>query len=108
MSDWWSRSMLNFGFLEKGLELVSPPHFVYDFLRKYYSFYAVLTDEVLFSDCLYFLRYVPVMPSVIWHIISEVLIFCHLFHEAWAITVKNEKRRGCRLITSLLLAKQWI
>ena len=26
--------MLNFDLLEKGLELVSPPHFVYDFSRK--------------------------------------------------------------------------
>ena len=26
--------MLNFDFLEKGLRIVSPPHFVYDFSRK--------------------------------------------------------------------------
>ena len=26
--------MLNFDFLEKGLGIVYPPHFVYDFLRK--------------------------------------------------------------------------
>ena len=26
--------MLNFDFLEKGLEIVFPPHFVYDFSRK--------------------------------------------------------------------------
>ena len=26
--------MLNFDFLEKGLGIVSPPHFVYDFSRK--------------------------------------------------------------------------
>ena len=30
----WSRDMLNFGFLEKGLGQVSPPHFLYDFSRK--------------------------------------------------------------------------
>ena len=29
--DYWSRDMLNFNFSEKGLWLVSPPHFVYDF-----------------------------------------------------------------------------
>ena len=29
-----SRDMLNFDFSEKGLGLVSPPHFVYDFSRK--------------------------------------------------------------------------
>ena len=32
--DHWSRDMLNFGFLEKGLGIVSPPHFVNDFSRN--------------------------------------------------------------------------
>ena len=32
--DYGSRDMLNFKFSEKGLELVPPPHFVYDFSRK--------------------------------------------------------------------------
>ena len=32
--NYWSRDMLNFEFFEKGLEIVSPPHFVYNFLRK--------------------------------------------------------------------------
>ena len=32
--DYWSRDMLNFNFSEKGLGLVSPPHFVYGFSRK--------------------------------------------------------------------------
>ena len=32
--DYWSRDMFNFNFSEKGLGLVSPPHFVYDFSRK--------------------------------------------------------------------------
>ena len=31
---YWSRDMLNFDFSEKGLGLVSPTHFVYDFSRK--------------------------------------------------------------------------
>ena len=29
--DYWSRDMLNFGFLEKSLGIVSSPHFVSDF-----------------------------------------------------------------------------
>ena len=32
--DCWFRDMFNFDFLEKGLEVVSQPHFVYDFSRK--------------------------------------------------------------------------
>ena len=53
--------MLNFNFLERGLGLASPPHFVYDFSRKMfltlYSIYILLTDQISFSDCLYFWRY---------------------------------------------------
>ena len=32
--DYWSRDMLYFDFLQKGLAIVSPPHFVYDLSRK--------------------------------------------------------------------------
>ena len=32
--DYWSRDMLNFSFLGKGLGKVSTPHFVYDFSTK--------------------------------------------------------------------------
>ena len=32
--DYWSGDILNFNFSEKGLGLVSPPHFVYYFSRK--------------------------------------------------------------------------
>ena len=32
--EYWSRDTLNFDFSEKGLGLVSPPHFVYDLSRK--------------------------------------------------------------------------
>ena len=32
--DYWSSGMLCFNFLEKGLGIVSPPYFVYDFSRK--------------------------------------------------------------------------
>ena len=31
---YWSRNMLNLEFLDKGLEMVSPLYFVYDFSRK--------------------------------------------------------------------------
>ena len=33
-TNYWSRDMLNFNFSEKGLWLVSPLHFVYDFSRR--------------------------------------------------------------------------
>ena len=50
--------MLDFNFSEKGLGLVSPPHFVYDFSKKKcFSSYILLTDQISLSDCLYFSRY---------------------------------------------------
>ena len=39
------------------MEIVSPLHFAYDFLRKFFSCYILLTDPISLSDCLYFLRY---------------------------------------------------
>ena len=37
-SDYWSDTdMFNFDFLEKGLGIVSPPHFVCDFSRKVFT-----------------------------------------------------------------------
>ena len=51
--------MLNIDFLEKGLELVSPTHFVYEVLRKMFLmlYSDVITDQISLLDCFYFLRY---------------------------------------------------
>ena len=47
--------MFNFNILDKGLGMVSPAHFVYDFSKKKCSCYIVLTDQihslVVFSLC---------------------------------------------------------
>ena len=40
--DYCSRYMINFDILEKGLEIVSPPHFMYDFARKmFFMLYSI-------------------------------------------------------------------
>ena len=50
--------MLNFGFLDKGLGIIFPAHFVYDFSKKKgSSCYVVSTDQISLSGFLYFLRY---------------------------------------------------
>ena len=56
-SDYWPRDILNFEFLEKGLGLVSPPHFVCDFSRKMFLMLHAINWPKSLSDCLYFLRY---------------------------------------------------
>ena len=48
--------MLNFDFLDKGLGIVSPAHFVYEFSTKMFLMY-LLSDQVSLPGCLYFLRY---------------------------------------------------
>ena len=45
--------MLNVDFLDKGLGIVSPAHFVYDFEQKCSLCYILLT----LPGCLYFVRY---------------------------------------------------
>ena len=61
--------MLNFNFSEKGLVLVSPPHFMYDFSRKMFlmlnstKFHLLLTYQISLSDCLYFSRYWAICVS---------------------------------------------
>ena len=52
--------MLNFSFSEKGLGLVSPPHFVYGFSRKCFSCYILLTNQIYLPDTLYFSRYLTI------------------------------------------------
>ena len=49
--------MLSFVFLDKGLEIISPAHFVYDFQQKCSSCYVLFTDQISLFGCLYFLRY---------------------------------------------------
>ena len=44
--DYWSREKFNIDFLEEGPGIVSPPHFVYDFSRKMFSYYILLTDQI--------------------------------------------------------------
>ena len=44
--------MLNFEFLEKGLGLVTPPYYIYDFLTKWFPCYILLTDQISLSDSL--------------------------------------------------------
>ena len=43
--DYWSRDILNFGFLEKSLGMSYPPHFVYDFQERCFSCYILLIGQ---------------------------------------------------------------
>ena len=49
--------MFNIDFLGKGLGIVSPPHFVYDFSKKMFLMLYLLSDQISLSDWLYFLKY---------------------------------------------------
>ena len=43
--------------IKKGLELVSLPHFLHDFFKKYFSCSILLTDRISLSVSLYFVIY---------------------------------------------------
>ena len=49
--------MLNFDFLDKGLGIVSPAHFVYDFSTKMFLMLNSINCQILFPGCLYYLGY---------------------------------------------------
>ena len=55
--DYWSRDMLNFDFWERGLGIVFPPHFVYDFLIKIFLKLYSVNRPISLAGCLYFLKF---------------------------------------------------
>ena len=65
--------MLKLDFLDKGLGIVSPAHFVYDFSTKMFLCYILLTDQLPLSGCLYFLRYwaICVLHSFVNQVVSS-------------------------------------
>ena len=76
--DYWFRDIFDFDFLEKGLGIVSPPHFVKE---KYFSCYILLTDQISLSDCLYFLRYwaICVLHLFVYCMCIRVYCMCIAF-----------------------------
>ena len=56
---YWSRDMLNFGFLDKGLGVVSPTHFVYDFSTKMFlMLYSINWPNFIVFSSWYIAQYV--------------------------------------------------
>ena len=82
--DCCSKDMINFDCLEKSLIIVSSPHFVYDFSRKCFSCYIVLTDQISLPDFLYFLKYwsVFVKTLVLELILVKTPVLEYLFDKA--------------------------
>ena len=57
--------MRNFDFLEKGLGMVSPPHFVYDFSRKMFPMLSSIKRPILIGLLLLLLEILDNMCTVI-------------------------------------------
>ena len=58
--------MCNFDFLEKDLDKASPPHVVhYCSKQNFLSCYVLITDQILLSDCFYFLRYWAICITIV-------------------------------------------
>ena len=75
---YWSRDMLNFDFLDKGLGIVSPAHFVYDFWTKMFLmlYYILLTTQISLPGFLYFLGYwaICVLQLFVIHVVTSWIL----------------------------------
>ena len=58
--------MLNFDFSKKGIELVSPPHFVYDFLRKFF----IMLDSINWPN---FIAILPLLLEILGNICITIV-----------------------------------
>ena len=85
--------MLYFNFLEKDLEIFSPPHLSIIFQEKCFSYYNLLTDQISFFDCLYFLKH--------WAKVDlQVFAVCSLIIKTY-VTIDNI------LVKSIIQLKQY-
>ena len=73
--DYWSRQLFNFDFLEKGLGIVSLPHFLYDFSRKIFlTLYSInWPNFIVWSPLL--LRYWKLCFAIICFPGCDIIIF---------------------------------
>ena len=73
--DYWSRQLFNFDFLEKGLGIVSLPHFLYDFSRKIFlTLYSInWPNFIVWSPLL--LRYWKICFAIICFPGCDIIIF---------------------------------
>ena len=64
--------MLNFDFLDKGLAIVSPEHFAYDFSTKIF----LMFDQILLPGCVNFWRYwaLFVLQSFVYQVVMSWIL----------------------------------
>ena len=66
--DYWSRDMLSFGFLVKALGIISPPHFLYNFLRK-------ICLMLYSTDWPNFIVWLPLLREILGNMCIEIVCF---------------------------------
>ena len=71
--DCWSSDMLNFDFVKKSLGTVSPPHFVYDFLREMFLVFHSITWPI-------FIAYLPLVIEILY---CKCLLTKLWRHKSW-------------------------
>ena len=65
---YWSRDMLNFDFLDKGLGIVSPAHFVYDFLIKMF----LMLHSIDWPN---FVAWLPLFPEILSNMCIAIVCY---------------------------------
>ena len=96
----WSRDMLDFDFFKKGLELVSPSHFVYDFSRK--------TFFMLFSiNWPNFIVWCPLLFEILDNICNLFLcLWRHKFSSRFPTWSKKSEQK-LKYIQNKKLSQTW-
>ena len=64
--DYWFGYVLSFDFLEKSVGIASPPHFVYDFLRKMFLM-------IYSNDCPNLIVWLSLFPEILGNTFSAIV-----------------------------------
>ena len=103
--DNWSRDMFNFIFLEKGLGIVSPAHFVHDFSRKNFLtlYYLNLPNLIFWS---------PLLLEILDNMWNVIVYFpgCDAinFEINLIFLIKPFFIHGYKVMTKILISWEWI
>ena len=106
--DYWFRYMLNFD-----LGVVSPPHFVYDFLRKMFVIILLTDQNFIVFTCWDIWQYVysNYWPAVSTVVTSKFLKLSDLSYEAAFLhdqTKKSRRKFDCMFLSCHVHVSEWI
>ena len=92
---YWSKDMLNFGFLDKGLGIVSQAHFVYDFSTKMF----VMLYPIYWPN---FIALLPLLLEILGNMRIAIVSYQTFWSSSFFHLTKNHDKNLNILRTELL------